>query len=409
MDTLATVDDRLLLSAKIIINLKRLLQETDAMSNDTITSGLQLRSLVTEDGHLKLFLKSAPVPEPGEDEVVVRIEATPINPSDQMTLIIPADVTTGETNGTGADTIYTAKLRKGIESRVKPRVGKPLAAGNEGAGTVVKAGSSDAAQALLGKTVAVLDGALYCQYRKVNIMQCMTLNEGTTAREAASCFVNPLTALGFVETMRMEGHKAIIHTAAASNLGQMLNRICLNDGIDLINIVRKKEQAELLKAQGAKYICNSSDDNFMAELTAAIEETGAYIAFDATGGGNLGSHILGCMEKAALKGDQHPGPYGSTTFKQLYIYGGLDMSPTVLNRNFGFSWGINAWLLTPFTQKVGLEKTMELRQRVANELHTTFASHYSDEISLTEALDKDTVAAYSQQATGRKFLINPSK
>lgn len=379
------------------------------MSNDTITSGLQLRSLVTEDGHLKLLLQSAPVPEPGEDEVVVRIEATPINPSDQMTLIIPADVTTGETTGSGADTVYTAKLRKGIESRVKPRVGKPLSIGNEGAGTVVKAGSSDAAQALLGKTVAVLDGALYCQYRKVNIMQCMPLNEGTTAREAASCFVNPLTALGFVETMRMEGHKAIIHTAAASNLGQMLNRICLNDSIDLINIVRKKEQAELLKAQGAKYICNSSDDTFMADLTAAIEETGAYIAFDATGGGNLGSQILSCMEKAALKGEKHPGPYGSTTFKQLYIYGGLDMSPTIINRNFGFSWGINAWLLTPFTQKVGMEKTMELRQRVANELRTTFASHYSDEISLIEALDKDTVAAYSQQATGRKFLINPSK
>ncbi|MEX1665191.1 zinc-binding dehydrogenase [Zhongshania arctica] len=379
------------------------------MSNDTITSGLQLRSLVTEDGHLKLFLQSAAVPEPGADEVIVRIEATPINPSDQMTLIIPADVSTGETTGTGADTSYTAKLRKGIENRVQARVGKPLSIGNEGAGTVVKAGSSDAAQALLGKTVAVLDGALYCQYRKVNIMQCMPLNEGTTAREAASCFVNPLTALGFVETMRMEGHKAIIHTAAASNLGQMLNRICLKDGVDLINIVRKKEQADLLKAQGAKYICNSSDDTFTADLTTAIEETGAYIAFDATGGGTLGSQILSCMEKAALKGEKHPGPYGSTTFKQLYIYGGLDMSPTILNRNFGFSWGISAWLLTPFTQKVGMAKTMELRKRVANELRSTFASHYSDEISLIEALDKDIVAAYSQQATGRKFLINPSK
>jgi NADPH2:quinone reductase len=379
------------------------------MSKETPTSGLQLRSLVTDDGHLKLILKSAPVPEPGEDEVVVRIEATPINPSDQATLIMPADVTTGVTTGTGADTTYTAKLRKGIESRVKPRIGKPLPIGNEGAGTVVKAGSSAAAQALLGKTVAVLDGALYCQYRKVNVMQCMQLNEGTTAKEAASCFVNPLTALGFVETMRMEGYKAIIHTAAASNLGQMLNRICLDDGIELINIVRKKDQVELLKSQGAKYICNSSDDSFMTDLTAAIEATGAYVAFDATGGGDLGSRILTCMEKAALKDVELPGPYGSSTFKQLYIYGGLDMSPTTISRNFGFSWGINAWLLTPFTQKVGIEKTMELRQRVANELRTTFASHYSDEISLMEALDKDIVAAYSQQATGRKFLINPSK
>ena len=355
-------------------------------------TGLNLRSLVTDDGHLQLILKEAPVAEPGDDEVVVRIEATPINPSDQATLIFPADVTTGKTSGSSADTVYSAKLKAGIESRVKPRIGKPLPAGNEGAGTVVKAGSSKAAQALLGKTVAVMDGALYCQYRKVNVMQCMPLNEGTTAREAASSFVNPLTALGFVETMRAEGFKAIVHTAAASNLGQMLNRICLNDGIDLVNIVRKPEQVELLKSQGAKYVLNSSDDNFMRDLTAAIEATEAYVAFDATGGGDLGSRILTCMEKAALKDTELPGPYGSNIFKQLYIYGSLDMSPTVINRNFGFSWGINAWLLTPFIQKVGPEKTQELQKRVANELTTTFASHYSDEISLTDALQADVVA-----------------
>ena len=371
-------------------------------------TGLNLRSLVTDDGHLQLILKEAPVPEPGDDDVVVRIEATPINPSDQATLIFPADVSTGKTSGSGADTVYSANLKAGIESRVKPRIGKPLPAGNEGAGTVVKAGSSKAAQALLGKTVAVMDGALYCQYRKVNVMQCMPLNEGTTAREAASSFVNPLTALGFVETMRAEGFKAIVHTAAASNLGQMLNRICLNDGIDLVNIVRKPEQVELLKSQGAKYVLNSSDDNFMRDLTAAIEATEAYVAFDATGGGDLGSRILTCMEKAALKDTELPGPYGSNTFKQLYIYGSLDMSPTVINRNFGFSWGINAWLLTPFIQKVGPEKTQELQKRVANELTTTFASHYSDEISLTDALQADIVAEYSKQATGKKFLINPS-
>ncbi len=379
------------------------------MSNDTPNTGLQLRSLVTEDGYLKLLLKEAEVPEPGDDEVVVRVEATPLNPSDQATLISPADVSTGETTGTGADTVYTAKIRPGLESRVKPRIGKPLAVGNEGAGTVVKAGAGKAAQALLGKTVAVMDGALYCQYRKVNVMQCLPLNEGTSARDGASCFVNPLTALGFVETMRAEGFKAIIHTAAASNLGQMLNRICLNDGIDLINIVRKPEQVELLKSQGAKYVINSSDDNFSKDLTAAIEATGAYVAFDATGGGELGSRIMTCMEKAALKGTELPGPYGSNTFKQLYIYGSLDLSPTVINRNFGFSWGINAWLLTPFLQKAGTEKTLELRQRVADELTTTFASHYSDEISLVEALQKDIVADYSKQATGKKYLINPSK
>ncbi|MFT5605950.1 MAG: NADPH2:quinone reductase, partial [Paracoccaceae bacterium] len=234
----------------------------NGMSQTQPESGLQLRSLVTEDGHLKLLLQEAPVPEPGDDEVVVRIEATPLNPSDQATLISPADVSSGITTGSGADTVYTAQLRAGLENLVKPRVGKPLAMGNEGAGTVIMAGSSKAAQALLGKTVAVMDGALYCQYRKVHISQCIALNEGTTARQGASCFVNPLTALGFVETMRADGCKALIHTAAASNLGQMLNRICLNDGIDLINIVRKPEQVELLKSQGAKYVLNSSDDNF---------------------------------------------------------------------------------------------------------------------------------------------------
>ncbi len=378
------------------------------MSNDIPATGLQLRSLVTDDGYLKLLLKEAPVPEPGDDEVVVRVEATPINPSDQATLIAPADVSTGETTGSGASTEYKAKLRPGLENRVKPRIGKPLAMGNEGAGTVVKAGSSPAAQALLGKTVAVMDGALYCQYRKVNVMQCLPLKEGTSAREGASCFVNPLTALGFVETMRREGFKAIIHTAAASNLGQMLNRICLDDGVDLINIVRKPEQVELLKSQGAKYVCNSSDENFSRDLTAAIEATGAYVAFDATGGGELGSKILTCMEKAALKDTALPGPYGSDTFKQLYIYGSLDLSPTIIHRNFGFSWGINAWLLTPFIAKIGQERAGELRQRVANELKTTFASHYSDEISLTDALQADIVKAYSQQATGKKYLINPS-
>ncbi|MGB1544497.1 MAG: alcohol dehydrogenase catalytic domain-containing protein, partial [Spongiibacter marinus] len=304
--------------------------------HDTLPdTGLQLRSLVTDDGYLKLILKSSPIPEPGDDEVVVRIEATPINPSDQATLIAPADVSTGKTTGSGADTVYTAKLRPGLEGRVKPRIGKPLAAGNEGAGTVVKAGASAAAQALLGKTVAVMDGALYCQYRKVNVMQCLPLNEGTSARDGASCFVNPLTALGMVETMRREGFKALIHTAAASNLGQMLNRVCQKDGIELINIVRKPEQVELLKSQGAKYVCNSSDDSFMSDLTRAIEETGAYLAFDATGGGELGSRILTCMEKAALKEVALPGPYGSDTFKQLYIYGSLDLSPTIVHRNFG--------------------------------------------------------------------------
>jgi NADPH2:quinone reductase len=374
-----------------------------------LDTGLELCSLVTEEGELKLFLKESPVPEPGENEVIVKIEATPINPSDQATLIFPADVSTGITTGEGGDTVYTAKLKEDVKNMVKPRVGKAMRAGNEGAGTVVKAGSGKAAQALLGKTVAVMDGALYCQYRKVNVLQCIPLNEGTTAKEGASCFVNPLTALGMTETMRKDGFKALIHTAAGSNLGQMLNRVCIKDGIDLINIVRKKEHVDLLKAQGAKYVCNSSDVNFKKYLTAAIEETGAYIAFDATGGGSLASQILTCMETAALKNSELRGPYGSNVFKQVYIYGGLESSPTIINRNFGFSWSLTAWLLTPFLEKVGQEKSMAMRKRVADELTTTFASHYSQEISLQEATKADVVAAYSKQATGEKYLIRPFK
>ncbi len=376
---------------------------------DIPAEGLELRSLVNDQGELELILKSSAMPELGPDDVLVRIEATPINPSDQATLIFPADVSTGETTGTGANTTYKAKLKPEVHKMVKPRIGKALRMGNEGAGTVVGAGSSDAAQALLGKTVAVMDGALYCQYRKVNLLQCIELNEGTSAREGASCFVNPLTALGMVETMKREGFNGLIHTAAASNLGQMLNRVCLKDGVNLINVVRKQEQVDLLKSQGAKYVCNSSDPSFKADLVAAIEETGAYLAFDATGGGDLASQILSCMEVAASKNAELRGPYGSNVFKQVYIYGGLDSSPTIINRNFGFSWGISAWLLTPFLEKVGLETAMAMRTRVADELSTTFASHYTQEISLVEALQADVVSAYSQQATGAKYLINPSK
>jgi NADPH2:quinone reductase len=274
---------------------------------------------------------------------------------------------------------------------------------------VVAAGESEAAQALLGKTVGMVGGEMYGQYRCLNVYQCMPLHEGTTAAEAASCFVNPMTALGMVETMRMEGHTALVHTAAASNLGQMLNKVCLADGIDLVNIVRKPEQEEILRALGAKYIVNSSSDSFYTDLTEALVATGATLAFDATGGGKLAGQILTCMEAAAVRNMTEYNRYGSDVFKQVYIYGGLDRSPTTLSRNFGFSWGLGGWLLTPFLQKAGLEKVMELRARVAGEIKTTFASHYTREISLAEVLSLDAMAVYGKQATGEKFLIKPHR
>jgi NADPH2:quinone reductase len=274
------------------------------------------------------------------------------------------------------------------------RLDVSMPVGNEGAGLVVAAGSSAAAQALLGKTVAVLGGAMYTQYRTIAAEQCLALPEGATAADGASCFVNPITALGMVETMRREGHKALVHTAAASNLGQMLNRICLKDGIDLVI--------------GAKYICDASSPTFMDDLAAALVTTGATIAFDATGGGKLAGQILTAMEAALNKTAKEYSRYGSTTHKQVYLYGGLDTSPTTFNRSFGMAWGIGGWLLFPFMMKVGPETVAALKARVAAELKTTFASHYSSKVSLAGALGLDAIANYNKRATGEKTLIDPS-
>ena len=270
------------------------------------------------------------------------------------------------------------------------------------------AGAAPEAQALLGKTVAVLGGAMYTQYRTIAAAQCMALAEGQTPAEGASAFVNPLTALGMVETMRREGHKALVHTAAASNLGQMLNRICLKDGIALVNIVRKKEQEDILRGLGATYVCNASSPTFMQDLTDALVATGATLAFDAIGGGKLAGQILTCMEAALNKTATEYSRYGSSTHKQVYIYGGLDRGPTEFTRGFGMSWGMGGWLLFPFLQKIGPDGAARLKARVAAELKTTFASHYTAELSLVESLSLAQIAVYTRHATGEKALLNPT-
>ena len=370
-------------------------------------TGLQLRSTITQDRVLELTLVDIPIPKPGSDEVVVQIEATPLNPSDLALLFGPADLSTVKVSGTAARPVVTADIPADLMKMVAARVGQSMPVGNEGAGTVVAAGDSDAAQALMGKRVGIIGGEMYSQYRCVNAFMCLALEEGTTAAEGASCFVNPLTALAMVETMRRENHTALVHTAAASNLGQMLNRICINEGIALVNIVRKVEQEAVLRELGAKYVINSTSDSFYDDLTDALAETGATLAFDATGGGKLASHILTCMEAAALRSMTGYNGYGSDVFKQVYIYGGLDRSPTTLTRNFGFTWSLSGFLLTPFLQKVGIEKSLEMRAKVASEIKTTFASHYTREVSLAEALSLEAIAVYGKQATGEKYLITP--
>jgi NADPH2:quinone reductase len=372
-------------------------------------AGLQLRSLVKPGAELELSLQTVPLSPPADNEVVVRIEASPINPSDIGLLFGAADMGSARFSGTAAQPVVTAPIAPAAMGSMAGRLNASLPVGNEGAGVVVAAGASAEAQALLGKTVAMLGGAMYSQYRVLAADQCLVLPPDATPAEGASCFVNPLTALGMVETMRREGHSALVHTAAASNLGQMLNRICRQDGIALVNIVRQPAQVAVLKSLGAQHVCDSSSANFLQDLTEALVATGATLAFDATGGGRLAGQILGCMEAALNRTAKEYSRYGSTTHKQVYLYGGLDTRPTEFVRNFGMAWGMGGWLLFPFLQKIGPQAALALKQRVAAELSTTFASHYAGELSLAEALRPEWIAVYGQRATGAKYLINPNK
>jgi len=373
------------------------------------TTGLQLRSLIKKSRELEISLASVPTPEPAEDVVVVRVEATPINPSDLGLLIGAADMATAKASGTKDAPVITATVPEAAMKAMAGRLDESMPVGNEGAGVVIKTGSSDAARALMGKTVAMIGGAMYAQYRAIRAADCLVLPPGITPAEGASCFVNPLTSLGMTETMRREGHTALVHTAAASNLGQMLNRICLKDGIGLVNIVRNPQQAEILRKMGARLVVDSTTPTFMDDLTDALVETGATLAFDAIGGGRLAGQILTCMEVAANKTATVYSRYGSSVHKQVYVYGSLDPRPIELNRAFGMAWGVGGWLLFPFLMKIGRADGERLRQRVVAELKTTFASQYTRVVSLQEALQLANLAVYAKRATGEKYLINPNK
>ena len=369
---------------------------------------LQLRSLITSAGELRLSLDMVGVPPPGPDEVVVRIEASPLNPSDLGLLFGAADLTSARHIAGSNGPVLVADVPPDLRASMKGRLDQALPVGNEGAGVVVRAGESAAAQAALGRTVAVIGGAMYSQYRTLPVRDCLVLPAGTAAVDGASCFINPLTALGMVETMRNEGHTALVHTAAASNLGVMLNRICLAEKIGLVNIVRSDSQEAMLRTLGAPDVCNSTARGFIENLTKAIAATGATLAFDAIGGGYLAGQILSSME-AAIGASAHYSRYGSAIHKQVYIYGGLDTGPTIFTRSFGMSYGIGGWLLFHFLAKAESETVDRLKARVAAELKTTFASHYAREISLQDVLDPEIISIFAKRATGGKYLINPSK
>ena len=379
------------------------------MANRRTPAGLQLRSLVTAQAALQLSLIEIATPVPAPDEVVIRIQASPLNPSDIGLLLGAADMRCAVRAGSTASPVVSAPIPEPLMGGMAGRLGLSLPVGNEGTGVVVEAGSSPAAQALLGRTVAAIGGGMYAQYRCLPLDQCLVLPEQTTPAEGASCFVNPLTALGMVETMRHEGHTALVHTAAASNLGQMLQRICLQDAVPLVNIVRSPAQVALLRGLGATHICDMSVPSFMADLTNALALTGATVAFDATGGGKLAGQILVGMEAALNRTAQTYSRYGSTTHKQVYLYGGLDPSPLEINRTFGMAWGVGGWLLFAFLHRIGVEATRALKARVAAEIKTTFVSHYSREIALHEALQLDVIGAYAARTTGNKYLINPTR
>ena len=374
-------------------------------------SSKEIRSMVTNEGNIEISIANVDMPIPGDDEVLIEVHAAPINPSDLgLLLSFAADLSTINVSGSGDETITSMKIHPALMGAMKPRIDQSMPVGNEGSGVVVDAGTN--AKEFIGKTVGLAGGSMYSQYRCVPAANCLVMEEGTSPAEAASSFVNPITALAFIETMKMENHTAIVHTAAASNLGQMLVKICKDDDIPLVNIVRKQEQVDLLKDIGAEHICNTSDPDFMESLVSALVATGATLGFDATGGGNNGElpgQILAAMEVAANKMAKEYSRYGSDTYKQVYIYGGLDQSPTILKRSYGMSWGLGGWLLTPMIGRIGMEKFQAMRARVAKEIKTTFASTYANEVSFEEMLQPETIKSYAKQATGQKYLVNPQK
>ena len=372
------------------------------------SSARQLFSTVTDDHRLVLSIEPLDVPEPSDDQVVVQMQAVPINPSDLGVLLAPANLETARRETIDGNPALVADVPEAMRRAFRGRVNQKLPAGNEGAGIVVAAGAAPAAQALLGRTVTLVGGRMYRTHRVMPAAHAVPLPEGADPVEGASLFVNPMTVQAFLETMKLEGHSAMVHTAAASNLGQMLARLCLKQDVPLVAIVRSEAQEGLLKDIGLQHVVNSSTEDFMPRLVAAIATTGATLGFDAVGGGRLASQMLTAMDQAQAKRGAEYSIYGSTAHKQVYLYGRLDPSPTSLSAGLGMYWGVGGWLLTPRLAQLGRERTMAMRRYAVEERNGVFASHYTQTISLEELLEPEVARAVNRKATGEKFLVDPS-
>ena len=367
--------------------------------------GLELRSTIAADGCLCISFAETAIGDPAADEVVVQVEATPINPSDLLLLLGPVDPDTIVSAIYDGLPELRAKVLPAALPSVRSRIGKSLVPGNEGAGLVVAAGAN--ALDFVGKRVGMRGGGMYTEFRKLPVRDCMVLPDDATSADGASMFINPLTALCFLETMRMEQHHALIHFAAASSLGQMLNRLCIVDGIPLINIVRNADHAAILAADGATSILDSSNPAFEAQLTEEVAKSGATLCFDAIGGGRQASVALAAMEAAAARNSTEYDRYGTDIFKQIYVYGLLDRTPTVLDHWVGFAWSVGGWLLGHRLRQIGPERAAALQQRVVAELKTSFRTSYTRTLTLRETLSADVARAYHRKATGEKYLITP--
>lgn len=374
-----------------------------------ISNARQLFTSVTEDHELVLSVEPLTVPEPGPDEVVVAIQAAPINPSDLGLLVGPADLSTARRGEVGGHPALIADVHPTLRRLAAARAGKKLPVGNEGAGLVVAAGASVGAQALLGRTVTAVGGAMYRTHRVLHSRAVLPLPEGAAAAEGASLFVNPMTVQAFLATMQQEGHTAIVHTAAASNLGQMLAKLCRKENVPLVAIVRRESQRAILAELGVPHIVDSSTETFFEDLVRAIAAAEATLCFDAIGGGDMANTVLIAMEAALRSRGAESSIYGTPVHKQVYQYGRLDFGPTRLTGSYGMYWGVGGWLLTPRLKELGSKRTMQMRQYAIEERNGIFASQYARTVGLDDLLDPETAQAINRKSTGGKVLIDPSQ